>query len=289
MNTRDIHFFLKVYECESISLAAEQLFITPQGLSNIITKLEKELGEELFIRSRMGTYPTEYGKAFKLHAEKMMDHYEDALREMKQIRSESDGTIRLGYAFGALSRLATDAPLKFQELNQDYSLQFMELPDKTIEEFVEKGELDIGFTCSMNPNKFDATLMYERRIMFVAHDQSRFYDWDSVSVADICEEPLTLRNDQFATTAIMMREFDKHGVRPSMLMRTGGIVRSMIFCSEHKANTVILESLENDFTYDNVRVIPFREDLTWCLYMITKKGRPLSRAAWDYINYIHQQ
>ncbi len=289
MNTRDIYFFLKVYECESITLAAEQLYITPQGLSNIISKLEKELGEELFIRSRMETYPTEYGKAFKLHAEKMIDHYEDALREMKQIRSENNGAIRLGYAFGALSRLTTEAPLEFQELNQNYTLQFMELPDKTIEEFIEKGELDIGFTCCLDPDKFNATLLYESRILFVAHDQSRFYNEDSVSVADICQEPLTLRNDQFATTTIVMRELQKRGLNPSVLMRTGGIVRSMIFCSEHKANTVILETLEEDFRYDNVHIIPFRENLTWPLYMITKKDRPLSRAARDYINYIRQQ
>ena len=44
MNIRDLDFFIKVYECRSISIASEKLFISAQGLSNAISRLEKELG-----------------------------------------------------------------------------------------------------------------------------------------------------------------------------------------------------------------------------------------------------
>ena len=50
MNTRDIEFFIRVYECKSMSEAAERLYITPQGLSGVINKLEKELNGVLFNR-----------------------------------------------------------------------------------------------------------------------------------------------------------------------------------------------------------------------------------------------
>lgn len=288
MNTRDIRFFLKVYESESINVAAEQLYITPQGLSNIISKIEEELGAELFVRSRAGTYPTEYGKAFKPHAEKMIDHYEDALSELRKIRDEKEGTVRVGYAFGALNNLAIDFPMRFQEQFQHYKLEYMELPDEVVEDFVDRGELDIGFTACPDMSKFDASLMYEGHVMFVAHDQSRFYHRESVSVTEICEEPLTLRNDNFATTRMLMQEFEKYGKTPSVLLRTGGIIRSLAFCSENKGNTIILDFLAHNFRYNNLRAIPFEEDLIWPLYMITKKGWPLSKAAWDFIDYINQ-
>ena len=43
MNIRDLDFFIKVYECRSISVASEKLFISAQGLSNVISRLEQEL------------------------------------------------------------------------------------------------------------------------------------------------------------------------------------------------------------------------------------------------------
>ena len=43
MDTREIRCFRLVYEECSINKAASQIFITPQGLSRIITKLENEL------------------------------------------------------------------------------------------------------------------------------------------------------------------------------------------------------------------------------------------------------
>ena len=286
MNTRDIRFLLKIYECESITLAAEQLYITPQGLSNILGKIESEVGAELFVRNRGGTYPTEYGKAFRPHAVKMLDHYEDGLKEIRRIRDEQEGTVRIGYAFGALNRLATDFPMEFQERHQQYKLDYMELPDAVVESFVERGDLDIGFTACPDFGKFDAELMEEAHILFVTHDQSRFYGRESVEVAEICDEPLTLRNDNFATTRIIMREFEKNGKTPSVLLRTGGIIRSLVFCTEHRANTLILDFLTEDFKYDNLRAVPFKEDLKWPLYMITRKGRPLGRAALTFIDEI---
>lgn len=55
MNIRDLDCFIKVYECRSISIASESLFISAQGLSNIITRLEQELGCSLFNRDRAGS------------------------------------------------------------------------------------------------------------------------------------------------------------------------------------------------------------------------------------------
>lgn len=64
MDTRDIRCFRLVYEERSINKAAHQIFITPQGLSRIIVKLENELQTQLFQRTANGTIPTESGHYF---------------------------------------------------------------------------------------------------------------------------------------------------------------------------------------------------------------------------------
>lgn len=65
MEIRKLECFLKVCETGSISGASEQLYISQQGISRIISSLEKELGTVLFIRSRQGVSLTADGLILK--------------------------------------------------------------------------------------------------------------------------------------------------------------------------------------------------------------------------------
>lgn len=58
VDTKDLKAFIRVYECRSINLAAKSLYITPQGLSRIVRKLERELNVRLFIRKSTGAEAT---------------------------------------------------------------------------------------------------------------------------------------------------------------------------------------------------------------------------------------
>ena len=58
MDTKDLRCFRLVYEERSINQAARHLFITPQGLSRIISRLESELHTCIFKRTSSGMIPT---------------------------------------------------------------------------------------------------------------------------------------------------------------------------------------------------------------------------------------
>ncbi len=75
MDTKAIRYFWRVYEERSINKAANQLFITPQGLSKIIRNLEEELGAELFVRTPKGMEPTESGVWLYAHCGPILEKY----------------------------------------------------------------------------------------------------------------------------------------------------------------------------------------------------------------------
>lgn len=286
MNIRDLEYFLKICELGSLNLAAKQLFITPQGLSNVLTKMEQELGCCLFYRSRTGTFLTAYGKALRPYAEKQIKNYNEALAEIERVRAEENGLIRLGCSFGALNGFVMDFPIQFQERYPQYKISYSELPDKTVEDMVEKGDLDIGFTGNPDTTHFKCVLVSVSPILFVTHIKSQFYDRKSISIDEISAEPLTLRDNSFATTRLIVSEFENRGIDPNILFNTGGIIRSLKFCHNNVANTIILEHLAGDFNYDDLHMIPFEEDLKWNLYMITSKERDPSLAVNMFISYI---
>ena len=58
MNQRQLKYFLEVYSTKSISKAAANLFVTPQGISKTIAALEKELNVSLFEHHHNRITPT---------------------------------------------------------------------------------------------------------------------------------------------------------------------------------------------------------------------------------------
>ena len=67
MRTEYLDYFTKVVETGTISAAAEQLYISPQGLSQAIQQLEKDFGTDLFYRSGTKLHLTAAGtEAYRL-------------------------------------------------------------------------------------------------------------------------------------------------------------------------------------------------------------------------------
>lgn len=52
MDYMDVHTFLTIVSCESLSKAADLLFVSQPALSHRLTKLEKELGVKLMVRGK---------------------------------------------------------------------------------------------------------------------------------------------------------------------------------------------------------------------------------------------
>ena len=288
MNIRDLDFFIKVYECRSISIASEKLFISAQGLSNVISRLEQELGCSLFNRDRAGSVPTACGDVFYKYAVNTKLEYDRMITEIEHLSRAEKGVIRIGYSFGVMSGLTMNITQEFQNKYPEYELDFAEMPDKIVEELVLSEKLDIGFAAYVDKDKFEYDLINESEILFVPIKDSRFYERESVSIREIADEPLTLRNRNFATTRIMMQEFEKYGADPEIMLNTGGILRSLKLRKNGMANTVIIDSVAAQIESDELRTIPFTEELKWPLYIITKKGRGRSKAVDRFISFIKE-
>jgi DNA-binding transcriptional LysR family regulator len=185
-----------------------------------------------------------------------------------------------------MSGLTMNITQEFQNKYPEYELDFAEMPDKIVEELVLSGDLDVGFAAYVDKERLEYELLSESEILFVPKKDSRFHDMESVSVSEIADEPLTLRNRNFATTRIMMNEFEKCGAEPEIIMNTGGILRSLKLRKDGMANTVIIDNVAAQLESDELRTIPFTEELKWPLYIITKKGRARSKAVDRFISFI---
>lgn len=96
----DIDFLrsvILVAEMENITLAADQLNISPSGLSSGLQKLEKELGYTLFERSTKGMRLTNSGAFFLEWARKNVGFRQELDKRLK-ISATQKGILRIGTA-----------------------------------------------------------------------------------------------------------------------------------------------------------------------------------------------
>lgn len=69
MDTRRLYSFIKIIDAGSITRAADILHIAQPALSQQLSALEAQFGQQLLIRSKRGVAPTEAGRALYLHAQ----------------------------------------------------------------------------------------------------------------------------------------------------------------------------------------------------------------------------
>ena len=76
MRIEQLQHFLEVAKCNSLSQAAENLFIGKSTLSNSISSLENEFSKPLFMRTRRGTFLSPFGEEILPMAQAAVDSVE---------------------------------------------------------------------------------------------------------------------------------------------------------------------------------------------------------------------
>ncbi|MDE6274400.1 MAG: LysR family transcriptional regulator, partial [Clostridiales bacterium] len=96
MELRELKYFLAVAREESISKAAEALYVTQPNLSRQMQNLEKEIGQQLFIRGSRKIALTEAGRLLYKRAEEIIDLYHKTENELNAPIADISGDVYIG-------------------------------------------------------------------------------------------------------------------------------------------------------------------------------------------------
>ena len=99
MELKQFQYFRAVAKHNSISLAAEALYITQPALSRCIQRLEEEVGVKLLVRQNNGVHLTEAGAAFLQELDQAFLHVEQGLLNARTIAQQESPRISIVYSF----------------------------------------------------------------------------------------------------------------------------------------------------------------------------------------------
>ena len=97
IETRLLRYFLAIAREQSITRAAESLYVSQPTLSRQMKELEDALGVQLFVRGKRQTLLTEEGVYLRARAQEMMQIMEKTEATLKNSGSVIAGDIYVGY------------------------------------------------------------------------------------------------------------------------------------------------------------------------------------------------
>ena len=145
MDTRQIEYILKIAEENNITKAAEKLFLTQPALNQQLLCLEKELGTQLFHRSRTNWRPTQAGEVYLESARKMLLIKQETYRTIGDMVSDKKGTLSVGLTPGRGIAMFSAVYPKFHQNFPGIHIIPVERSVINQQELIIRGELDIGF------------------------------------------------------------------------------------------------------------------------------------------------
>lgn len=121
MQLTQLHYFCTVARCNSMSHAAEELWISQSALSKAITSLEDELGVKLFDRVGRSIRLNEAGRIYYHQVSHILFLLSDATKQLRDLRSITSNEVRV--VFTAANFICSWMREAFIEKYPEYSLR----------------------------------------------------------------------------------------------------------------------------------------------------------------------
>lgn len=272
MNTKDLQWFQEICRCKSITKAASNLYISPQGLSKGVKTLENELGVKLFIRTPNGVKLTRYGEYLYEKSEALLKELQMLTAELERMKQMENGYLRLCSAYGILRILSPDFILQFEKLYPGMGIDYMEYPDCHVDDEMERGNFDVGFHVEgADLEGFQSIPMFSSPISLLVYEGHPLAEKAFVRAEDLDQEFMVIENRAFQIHRMFQELCSEKGIRPNIIFNTSGFSLCHKLCSQKKALSVVVDRISQDMESMHLKKIPFEQPLEWKVAMIYKK------------------
>ena len=272
MDTRDIRCFRLVYEEQSIHKAAKQLFITPQGLSRIIQKLESELQLSLFRRTAQGVVPTESGSYFYQQSQTLIYQLDDMKVKLQNLH-DMEQRFRLGFSCGILNLLSLQKLNSMQMQVSNAKIQWEELENLEVIEQVRRGLLDLGVIIGTAPvNDLAVQTLCSCKMNALVYPSHPFYDKDKLSITDLKDEPLITLNQKYFTYHSLIQRCEDFGFLPDIVFTTMESQLIYRFCLEEAGIGIDADIHRDNFLLKYLHRIELYDAIPWKISLIYNRS-----------------
>lgn len=153
MELRHLRYFVAVAEALNFRKAAEHVHIEQSPLSQQIRNLERELGVDLFTRTKRRVALTHAGKIFLADAKAILSRSNDSVERVRRASRGAIGALSITYLTSMTNELVDQVIQAFRARHPDVALGFSDLVPAAILEAVDQRTADVGFLRGIFPHE----------------------------------------------------------------------------------------------------------------------------------------
>ena len=261
MNERELLYIKTIADTQSISKAAEELFIAQPSLSQALQRIERELGTHLFIREPRGMKLTYAGEKYYLMAKEILDIYSDFKSEITHINELKAGRLVIGIArYMGMNILPNILP-KFNKNYPNIEIIIREENTRVLENLVLGGNVDFALTHvhkkEMN-EKINYEILKEDEFLLVTpkaylKDSYKIKVKDGKSYVDLRDlegEKFILLDINKGIRKVQDRTIKSYGISPDVVFTTKNFETAKRLAANGMGITIIPKDYLNIFSQD---------------------------------------
>ncbi len=156
-----------VYRAKSVSLAAQELFISQPALSRAIKKAETELGAPIFNRKTLPFSLTPQGKLYIEAIEKALQLEKETVEKINDIQHVQGGTLRIGTSTHLSFYVIPKVLKEFQKQHSHVDIHIVMTDTEKLYEQLQKENADLIFISGepAPPDCYAVNLLQERFVV----------------------------------------------------------------------------------------------------------------------------
>lgn len=286
MNLAAFEAFVKVMETGSISVAADQLFITQPAVTKRIHSLEEYFGVKLFESAGRGVQATHAAHSLLPKVKNWLNELGDIHHTLSHEQTQVQGRLKVGTSHHiGLHHLPS--PLKdFVQQFPQVTLDVHFVDSEQAHEQVLAGDLELAFL-TLPPSgdeRLNYITIWNDPLVFVAAPFHPLAQKEHLTLQDLIEYPSLLPAAQTYTAQITLAEFEKQGLKPKITMSNNPLESIRMLVSIGLGWSVLPKTLLNQ----DMQQLDLDVEMNRQLGMVWHPARTQSRAMQELIKMMQE-
>lgn len=287
MEIHQLRYYLAVARARNFSRAAEQCHVAQPSLSQQIMKLEDELGERLFERTKREVSLTPAGEVFRQHAEDVLDGVERARDCVREVR----GVLRGRVALGALPTVAPYyLPRKLRAFAAEHPQVEVVVHEDTTEQLaraVLSKEIDAAIvSLPVERAGLVAEEFFDEDLLVALPAGHPLAGRRTLALDDLENEAFILMKEGHCLAGQALQFCRLNGFSPRVSFRSAQIETVLAFVAAGWGISIVPAMARKPDT-KNIRYRALK-GMTRSVGVIHREGRPLSHAARALLEFLRQ-
>lgn len=290
MELRVLQYFLAVAREQSISGAAESLYLSQPTLSRQLKELEEKLGKQLFIRGNRRITLTEEGMILRKRAEEIMELVRKAEDEISLSDDVIAGDVTVGAGETDGVRLLAKAAQSLQEKYPLIHLHIFSGDKSTITEQLDRGLIDYGLVFGeVDTARYEYIKVPSNDIWGVLMRQdAQLAEKESITAEDLIDQPLIISRQ--ASQNQEFREFFLCEQEKLNIVGTYNLLfNGSLMVDEGMGYAICFDKIINVSENSNLCFRPLEPTLKSDMSIVWKKYQVFTKAAEKFLSQLQNE